>query len=315
MFKTFPEFTKLTLADREEYESYIKDFPPISDLAFPSLMTMWSVLDNAQVSVLNGNLIISYWMPGDDRRSGLSLLGANRVDESICAIFDYLRDSGRPARLVNVPQFVIDSIRYPEIFHFDLKYGDEDCIVAFKRFAILSNLPNYKRTRIKKFVKNSGNLGIKSLDLRSYYNRKLLLDCAEQWPKKNLNNIGQFEEDALRLCVPHATELSIKNVCLFEDGGLIAYNLYYIYPQSKYLLISHSRLDYAIPHIFDYMAYSFSQHFLSEGVEFGNIHSDMGILRLRALKIALKPVDILRKYTIEPVRVGANQGHDFFREP
>jgi hypothetical protein len=301
MFKSFPEFTKLTLDDKEEYEAFAKDFPPISDLAFASLTTQWSVLDNAQVSVLNGNLVISYWLPGDDHHSGLSLVGTNRIDESICTIFDYLRESGRQARLVNVPQFVIDSIRYPEIFHFDLKYGDEDCIVAFKRFGSLSELPYYKRARIKKFVKSSGNLEVRSLDLRLASNRQLLLDSAARWPKKGLNNIGQFEEDAFQLCVPYAEELSVKNLCLFEDRELIAHNLYYTFPQSNYILITHSRLDYSIPYIFDYMTYCFAQQWLDEGVEFGNIHSDMGILKLRALKIALRPVELFRKYTIEPV--------------
>ena len=75
MFKTFPEFSKLTLNDREEYESYIKDFPPISDILFASIMVWWGALDGLAVSKLNDNLVISYWIPGDENTQDFLSLG------------------------------------------------------------------------------------------------------------------------------------------------------------------------------------------------------------------------------------------------
>jgi hypothetical protein len=300
MFKTFPEFSKLTLADKEEYEAFIKNLPPINDLAFVTLMTMWSTLDTAQVAILNGNLVISYWMPGDEKRSGLSLIGTNKIDESLCTIFDHLRNSGRDARLVNIPQFVVDHIRYPELFNFDFMSGDEEYILALKKYALLEELPFYQRAQIKKFVKNSGNLEVRSLEPGLAHNRKLFLDKAAEWPRKGLNNIGKFEEEALHLSLKHASELSVKSICLFDDDELIAYNLYHVLPQSPYIVIAHSRLDYSIPYIFNYMAYRFSAWWLENGFEFANIHNDMGILKLRAFQISLRPIKLFRKYTIMP---------------
>lgn len=75
MFKTFPEFTKLTLSDKEEYERLTRGYPPISDIAFSSLMIWWDSLGGLAVAKLNGNLVISYWLPGDEEYSGLSLIG------------------------------------------------------------------------------------------------------------------------------------------------------------------------------------------------------------------------------------------------
>jgi hypothetical protein len=300
MFTTFPRFSKLSLEDRKEYEEFIKEFPPIGDLAFVSLMTLWSTLDITRVARLNGNLVISYWIPGDDSHSGLSLIGIHEIDESLCTIFDYLRSTGQEARLVNIPQFVVDHIRYPEIFNFDIKSGDEEYVISLKKHSLLSEMPFYKRSRIKRFVKNHNKLEIKSLDLSSAENKDLLLKSALDWPKKGMNNIGKFEDEALQICVNFASELGIKNICLFEDGHLIAYNLYHVFSQPQYMLIAHGRLDYSLPFIFDYMAYVFSTHWLSEGLEYANIHGDMGILRLRVLQIALRPVELLRKYTIKP---------------
>src|SRR5689334_17126748 len=118
MFKTFPEFSKLTLADKAEYEALIKDYSPVYDVSFPALMSWWNTLGEMSISVLNNNLVVPYWLPGDERRSGLSLIGTNDIDESLCVLFDYLRDKGDPVRLVNVPEFVVTNVRYPGLFTF-----------------------------------------------------------------------------------------------------------------------------------------------------------------------------------------------------
>lgn len=113
MFKTFPEFSKLTLADREEYEGFVKDFPPIYDISFPGMMTRWNTFGEILVATLNGNLVIPYWLPGDEKRSGLSLVGTKDVDEPLCSLFDYLRSKNEPVRLVNVPGVSCEKRKIP----------------------------------------------------------------------------------------------------------------------------------------------------------------------------------------------------------
>ncbi len=133
-FKTFPEFSKLTLEDREAYEALIKDYPPIYDISSPSLMSWWNTLGGMSVSILNGNLVVPYWMPGDEKRSGLSLIGTNAVDESFCILFDYLRERGEPVRLVNVPEFVITNVRYPSMFNFKEDRARSEYILSVSKF-------------------------------------------------------------------------------------------------------------------------------------------------------------------------------------
>src|SRR5438552_6672566 len=99
MFKTFPAFSRLTLADKDEYEKLINDYPAISDLAFPTLMLWWNHLDCLGISMLNGNIVISYWSPTEQNDTGLCLIGTSQVDESICAIFDHLREKEEPVLL------------------------------------------------------------------------------------------------------------------------------------------------------------------------------------------------------------------------
>lgn len=113
-FRQFPDFTKLTLADKSRYEAEIADFPPFSDISFATLMIWWNTLDSCAVAKLNDNLVISYWLPGDEAKSGLSLIGRNKVDESMCTILDYLEAEGKAQKLVHVPEFVLSAIKYPE---------------------------------------------------------------------------------------------------------------------------------------------------------------------------------------------------------
>jgi hypothetical protein len=55
-----------------------------------------------------------------------------------------------------------------------------------------------------------------------------------------------------------------------------------------------------MPGLFDYMTYAFSKYFTDQGFKYANIHSDLDSVRMRVLKMALKPAKFFRKYTVEP---------------
>jgi len=302
MFKTFPEFSKLTLADREEYEALIKGFPPLSDVCFPSIMAWWGYLGGLAVARLNGNLVISYWLPGDEERSGLSLLGTESIDESTCTIFDYLRGRGDPVRLVNVPEFVVNSMRYPELFNFQTGTGDDEYILTLSKYAVLDNMPPYMRIRVRKFIRRMGkdNLELKELDLGSDRDCQTLLDAVMEWPVRGLNNINKLEREVLPVAVNQGSALGTHAVGLYINNSLQAYCLYFSSGDRDYAIISHVRLNYDIPCIFEYVAHAFSEYASEKGYKYLNIHADGGSQKMRVLKIALKPQGFFRKYTIEP---------------
>lgn len=303
MFTTFPKFSRLTLADREQYEEFIKDFPPIGDISFQTLFTAWDAIGSANVSMLNGNLVIAFWTPGDEEHSGLSVIGTQQMEQTICAIFDHLRDKGEVPRLANVPEFVVYSLRYPELFKFISQRGDDEYIMSLSRFASLGVLPSYQRARIKRFMREAGprSVEVRSIDLSSSQNKDMLLEASHSWPKKGLNAIGLVEEEAHQRSIFYGEDIGIKNLCLFVDNVLQAYFLYHKSQNAKYIIADHVRLDYGFPSTFDYMVYAFSGHLQQhDKVQFVNLHADFGFDRLRLLKIALRPSNFFRKYTIEP---------------
>lgn len=110
VFKTFPEFSRLTFEDRDKYQSLIADYPPYVEFSFPNLMTWWSLLGNCRIAQLNGNLVTAYWFPGYEEYSGLSVLGTTDIDETVAILLDHLKQKGEPPRLVHVPEFVASNL-------------------------------------------------------------------------------------------------------------------------------------------------------------------------------------------------------------
>jgi|ADGO01.1.fsa_nt_gi Uncharacterized conserved protein len=317
MFRTFPTFTKLTLADREEYESYIKDFPPISDIAFPSLMIWWNSLGGLKVSRLNGNLVISYWLPGDEELSGLSLVGTRNIDESICTIFDYLSENNELPRLVNIPDFVVQNIRYPELFRFRVAGSADEYLLSLHKFASIDAMPQLMRMRARRFLKDFDGLGveIKPLNLHSARIRQLLLDSTAAWPLKGINNINKLEREALPGAVAYAPMLGLQGVGLYIAEVLQGFCLYFPTNDKDHAIISHARVNYELPRIFDYVVHTFARHLTSEGFKYLNIHGDNGSQKMRVLKLALKPAGFFRKYTIEPATAPVKRRYGLFTEP
>lgn len=305
MFKTFPEFTKLTLEHKDEYEAFISQYPPFSEYSFATIMTWWDALDSAAVSVLNGNLIISCWLPGDEDSSGLMLVGKQSIDETVCAIFDCLQARGEVAKLVHVPEFVISSMRYPEFFKLTPERDYDECIVPISGLYPLSEATDRLRWGVDKFLARmrGSHIVAKSLDLRNPANQQLLLDRSAQWPQKgDINNTTSLEQEMMPLKVKQAGLLSIGNICIYIDDELAGFFLYQMPHDKRYVIASYARLNASIPRIFEYMVYTYAKHFADQGITYINLDFDMGLPVLRAAKLGLGPMNFFRKYTVQSLK-------------
>ncbi|MBP7807292.1 hypothetical protein KA047_02240, partial [Candidatus Saccharibacteria bacterium] len=165
-FKTFPEFTKLTLADREMYEGLTIRFPPTIQFSFPALLLWWGVIDDCLVSELNGNLVFSLWVPGMEKDSGFSVLGDKLIDETFCEIFDLQKRQGKSARIVHTPDFVIRNCKYPDMFKFTSEPGYDEPIVSVKDFSSIEGLPLAKRRHVRSYLVefDEKNIEVKPID-------------------------------------------------------------------------------------------------------------------------------------------------------
>ena len=304
MFKTFPEFSKLTLADKKLYDTYAKKYPPIADLSFASLMTWWNSFDSMALAELNGNLVIPYWFPGNEAHSGLGLVGAHKVDESICTIFDYLRARGEPVRLMNVPEFVVSNVQYPELFNFKEERAYHEYVFDLANWYPPQDNNGFRARKIKRQLQKLGDgaTAVKAIDLRSEDNQKMLLDAANRSWAANLNNVGRHEEETMIPLILHARALGVKNVCLFINGKLRGFCLYQRPHDRSYIIINVLKVLSKDLRSFELAGFLFAK-WLAEhdsGVRQVNINSDMGVLPLRMFTLTLGPVNFFRKYRIEP---------------
>lgn len=301
LFKTFPEFSELTLGDKDRYENMIAHYPPFADYSFPALMNQWSVLDSCKIAQLHDNLVIYYWMPGLDEYSGLSILGTKKVDESVAIVLDWLKEKGDPAKLVHVPEFVVSNMRYPELYTFVEERDFDECVVPVTNLNELGRVIVHKRWKIRRFMAEVGKnrVALESLDLNISSNQEILLNLGTSW-KGGLNSINTMEQDIFRSAIKNAEAWGLENVCLSIDGHIQGFLLYELPSDPNYATIQHARFNYAIPHLFEFAAYRFAQWFTDQQIKYLNLECDLGNPVLRATKLALGPANFFRKYTLAP---------------
>jgi hypothetical protein len=303
VFKTFPEFSKLTLADRGKYEKLVHDFPPVADLQFYELVIHWNALDAASVSLLNGNLVLSYWMLGLEKNSGLSLIGTNDVDRTLCELFDHLRQTGQQVRLVHVPEFVVEHIQYTDMFRLKPERRFDEYILDLSKLNNMQEMKAFQLKRVQKFMARTKGMRVvvKPIDLMSKQNQELMLRCREEWKNRGvINYIVRHVNDMIEVAIQQSEAVGLHALGLYVEGELKSFVLYCKPADKRYVIISHALESSEIPYTYDYMVYAFAGWWADQGITSVNIDSDLGIPLLRAIKIALGPSNYFRKYTIEP---------------
>lgn len=302
IFKTFPEFSKLTLADHEKWDSLICNYPPITQFSFAGLQCWWNTLDTLRVAQLNNNIVISYWFPGDPDRSGLGLIGTQNVDESICEIFDWQKEKGEPPKLVHVPEFTIECIKYPDMYRFSDERSDDECVINIGRFSEVDRLSGYKKSKLASLLKSADKLNVytQPIDIGDAHVQEELRDIIKIWGKDGFNGVGLVEQENLYTALASPEDLGINCLALMVGGSIEAFILYQYHHDPKYILVNFARFNYSIPHIFELAVFKFSQMLVQEGIKFANIECDLGMPQLRSPKLFLGPTNFFRKYTITP---------------
>lgn len=302
VFKTFPQFSELTFSDREKYEELIADYPPISDITFPMLMVWWSALDNCRVAQLNSNLVISYWIPGEEEGSGLSIIGTNKIDESICTIFDYQLEKGTSPKLVHVPEFVLTNINYPGIFKVKDERKYDEFVISTDYFVSMKGMPELKKERVRKALIDISKqkVSVRPLDLSNIINQELLSSMCKYWNKGLFNAMGKHQAECVEQSIWYADDLGFKYLCLFIDDRIASFIIYQNSFDAEMAIVNFARYNYNIPQIFEISCTHFCGWFLERGIKFLNIQEDLGTDLSRNTKLGMAPVNFFRKYTVEP---------------
>lgn len=302
-FSEFPIFTKLTLEDKPAYDRFISQFPPVDDTSFTSLMSWWNSFGNIAVSRHGNNLVVPYWIPGVESASGMSVVGTDHVDQTLCAVMDHLRERGEPVRLVQVSDFTVAALHHPEIFHITPMPEFDEYVVPSDHLTDPSKFTEPRRIRTTSADKRltGRTVEIRPFDLTSGSDRKLVSQALEQWSRDAKGNeFSTYSDQNIRTLMEHGDSIGIRNLSLFVDGKLQAFVFFYLSNGGANVNIQNLRTSSEYPHMFDYAAYRFAKELAEEGVMFFNVVCDFGLQPLRALKLSLQPSHYYRKFMIEP---------------
>ena len=305
MFPDFPNFVPVSLDDKERYNQLVADYPPFADISFTNLHIWWNLGGKLGACLLNSNLVLNYDLPFDRPNSGWGLIGNDRIDESIQTIFDYLKVHHRRPKIVHMPEFTLERIKDSSGLKITEESDFHEYIMSSRQLAELEGADHSRsRRKVNRFLRETGDaeVEVKSLDLTSAENRKMLTSVVKEWHQKyaSPNDPERLEEQALERTLTHSPVLGTLNLCVFIDGQLHGLSLYHPTPDGQHYIINHMRVDYRYPHIFDYVTQQVAQSAVDHNVPFLNMEMDLGMEGLRRHKMGLRPVKFYKKFTVEP---------------
>lgn len=299
----FPTFHPLMVSDQSHYTETIKHHPPVSDIAFSTLLIWWNFENKLKVSSLNDNLVIHYFQPFDAENSGLSLIGTNAIDQSIVEIFDYQKSSHQYPKLIHVPEFVIGNLKFPEKYNLVEEPDYHEYILDSSALYLLDGASHGKnRRRVGKFIRETEGRKLEVIehDLSQPANQQLLFTKIQEWGNTfgAKNDPTRTEEEALKITLSLASSLGISNLCLYVDDELYGVALYESTGDNKYLILHHLKVNYSIPKIFDYMTMLVAKYAHEHDIPYINMEMDLGLESMREHKMGLRPINFLKKFTV-----------------
>jgi hypothetical protein len=301
----FPNFYPLNLEDKKDYEELISELPPLSDITFATLHIWWNLEGKLGLSSLDGNLILNYSLPFDTKNSGWCLIGKHNLDQSIQEIFAYLKDHQRPRKLVHVPEFVVNEIKHTDSLLIEEEADYHEYICDSRQLASLEG-HDHSRTRrkVSRFLRevDGKNMVLKELDLSDREVKELIYHSIEQWQVERLAEVDPdgIAIRAIKQTLDQSHRLETRNLALFVDEQLQGITLYHLSHDKNHYIVTHLKVNYETPYIFDYLTNQVAVKALKDGIPYLNMEMDLGIEGLRQHKQGLRPINFFKKYTLSP---------------
>ena len=298
----FPEFVKLSMDHKRTLRKIAERFPPYSDINFVSLFT-WDTGGDIALSNLNDNLIVRFSGYTDDDNF-LSLLGDNKIPETIDVLLDGCKKLGLKSELKLIGESVVDAIPLTDRdkYSIDEDRDNHDYILSATNMSDISSFHPKKRTKYNRFMNEQGEHALcKELDLTSYQARtdiELLLKEWQHLRNKNDEDVKK-EFEAIDRCLKNAEELNILGYGTYIKDKLIAFTLFEVV-HNKTAILHFGKTHTGHVGANEHLQHKLAKYIASLGIELMNNEQDLGIEGLRKSKESSRPVNFLKKYKISP---------------
>lgn len=299
---TFPNFRHLALADKDWYEEVYAKYPKYADFSFGNLMIWRGTDDDLRISQLNGNIVIldkPHYMNGE---VALNFMGNHEVNKTIKELLGFLQENNFNQVLLGVPEYVVNSIHDKDLYEITEDPDNNEYILDVERLATLEgSIMQSPRYFISKFKKAAGSdYYAVSADVNDEQNKQSLLAALEKWDKVfNTNDSADQEKLVMERMFKLAYRLDYKSINLYVKNEMVGFIIYRKI-DSNTATYNHQKTNYSYPNLSFALVHESAKILHNQGFTHINYEQDLGIEGLRKFKQNLKPVHILKKYTIRP---------------
>jgi hypothetical protein len=301
MISNFPKFDKLNIDHKAALEEYSKKIHPYSDFNFTSIWS-YNVEDDILVSNLNDNLVVRF-RDYIDNSHFFSLLGNNKIIESIKTLMSYAKDAGITQELKLIPESMIES--NPDICeYFNVKedIDNHDYILSVEQINGLKGRAFHKKAAmVRQFKRMYPGYMSKFMDLNSPETHSHIVELFYLWEKQKNKKREDTEHElkALDRLLQSKDHLDLNTVGIYHNNNLISFIISEVVHEN-YAIIHFMKTDPDYKGVSEITHNVHAEHLFRRGIDHINLEQDLGIEGLRKAKQQWNPTHLLKKYTIAP---------------
>ncbi|MBV9990050.1 MAG: GNAT family N-acetyltransferase [Alphaproteobacteria bacterium] len=294
MIPDYPVFKSLELADREAVAAQTCRLPPYSDFEFGNLWS-WNVKGEMALSALYGNLVVRFtdYETGTPFLTFLGTSAANKTARTLLAG----SAPGCDACLRLVPEIAAKALD-PDEFQVEEERDHLDYVCALDRHLEYAE-PCLKsqRRQLAHFLRSFPRAERVALDLRTRETREEIEDLWRRWREKKTRPETSEPEAHRRLCeAAHALPLAAIGIKIV--GRLVAFHVASL-PEGDCAHALFAKADTAYRGVYAALDSLAARDLIARGYTRMNVQQDLGQETLRSAKLALRPIEALRKYRVE----------------
>ena len=296
MIPQFPEFKNIEISDRDDVKRFLRDYPPYSDFDFTTLWS-WDVDENRGLSMLSNNLIVRF----SDYLTGevfYSFLGANRLEETVKALFDFALLNKHSTDLRFVPHEVIpEGYAINDIADVLEDPDNHDYIYSTKELSEYHG-SKYAQARnlLSRFNRRNGSVAVFDIDLADKESGNRILGVTKEWQ----NNKGKYvtrEELALKRLIDKSEDFDLVNFGVMVDDVVVAFAMNEVL-YDGYAISHFAQANIQYPGAYSFLIHTIAERMYRRGCNFLNYEQDLGLPGLRQAKKSYCPTHFLKKYSI-----------------
>lgn len=299
----FPCFDGLNLKYKESVNEVTRLFSNYSDFNFFSMLT-YDVNENAQMTVLNGNLVIKFY-DYITSKPFYSFLGTTKLEETSKVLLSRSFEEGLEPVLRLVSG--IDGAKLSNLMHSGYTVTEDpdnfDYICSTKKLAELTGSPyRSQKNMVNKLRKNYPYITVKIAKniLQQECEIMRLFQEWVDWKNRVYHENHEIERIAILKAVHCSQFFNLLNILAYDEEKLVGFFITDI--DNKRATTSFTKTNPIYDGLSTYLFHLTAKELYKMGFEEMNLEQDLGITGLRQAKRSWNPVGYLKKYTIKPKR-------------